>query len=228
MRTRPIMLWKGRSKNGKTGDIPNGYAGHTLDEAERSCEGCGFRKEKCYYWMKNPRLAHLAMAKAFVKDPERYSLKNAMRQSSRMARWVRGAVGGDSNIFPREQVEEMHEEVQSFGCKGLLLYTHFPLTKGAHLKGLAMASSESLEEADEMANAGWRVFTAVPFRTAKCKLKKFAHLPVWNGEKIFTPEGRPVPVCPAQQPQLRRDCNSCGLCDATKHPGVEVIGSLMH
>lgn len=223
------MLWVGTSKNTKVGNGPNGYVGSTIDEVEDSCEGCDYRDTECYYWMKNPRMAHGAMMKANkTSGPERYSLKTALKKSVRTARYARGAVGGDPNVFSRAAIKGMISEIRRYGLKGMLLYTHFPEGKGAHLKGLAMASAQDLSQADRLVDQGWRVFASLPYKIKGCKLKKFAHLPEYNGEKITSPDGRDVPVCPAQRPELRKDCQSCGLCDATQHGRVPIVGALMH
>ena len=97
--------------------------------------------------------------------------------------------------------------------RGLILYTHFFRGKGAHLRGLAMASVDSFAEADEAVNAGWRAAVALPVRHADCKTARAQKMPVWQGEQFTTPEGKPILICP-QQTGKADDCNSCGLCDA--------------
>ena len=236
MNTTPTMLWTGTSTNGKTGNIPQGYVGATKEECLDSCEGCPML-EKCYHHNGTPRMAHASMQRAFIKSgPERYSLRSAIAKSVRTARYVRGAVGGDPNVFARDTVAGWIQDIRRAGMKGLLLYTHFWDSKGSHLKGLAMASVESMDDADRAIDAGWRAAVVLPFKGADSKHQRVKDLPVWDGgafhpdapKDFVTPKGRRIVVCPAQRPELRKDCNACGLCDPTQHAGVQAIGFLQH
>ena len=228
MNTTPTMLWTGTSTNGKTGNIPQGYVGATKEECLDSCEGCPMLK-KCYHHNGTPRMAHAAMQRAFIKSgPERYSLRSAIAKSVRTARYVRGAVGGDPNVFARDRVAGWIQDIRRAGMKGLLLYTHFWDSKGSHLKGLAMASVESMDDADRAIDAGWRAAVVLPVKGQDSTHNRVKDIPAWNGEDFTTPKGRRVVVCPAQRPELRKDCNTCGLCDPTKHAGVQAIGFLQH
>ena len=219
------MLWVPRSRNDKTGDIPQGYVGATKEETEKSCEGCPMRKD-CYYWSGMTQGAHASMRRAHAKDKEtgrgqRYSLKRALEDSRKMAQWVRGAVGGDPWIFSREEVEGWYNDARAAGLKGVLLYTHFAADKGAHLKGLAMASVHSLEEADERIREGWRVaLTSDNLKVPGAKRSRLNKLKEWSGETFTTPDGHKLTVCPAQHKAV--DCNSCGLCGA-QNPNAQHI-----
>ena len=185
--------------------------------------------KKCYHHNGTPRMAHASMQRAFIKSsPGRYSLLSAVAKSVRTARYVRGAVGGDPNVFARDTVTGWIKDIQSAGMKGLLLYTHFWSSKGSHLKGLAMASVESMDDADRAIDAGWRVAVVLPVKGQDSTHGRVKDVPVWDGEEFTTPKGRRVNVCPAQRPGSRKDCNTCGMCDATSHPGVQAIGFLQH
>jgi hypothetical protein len=221
------MMWVGTSTQQKTGNMPQGYVGTTREEAEESCDGCVLRKGPCYYWMGAIR-AHVSMMRAFGRGRD-YSLTTALNASSRMARYVRGAVGGDPSIFSRSTVQGWADEVVAFGMKGLILYTHFPLGEGAHLRGLAMGSVDTLADADRALDAGWRVAVTLPVKLSSSKHNRIKDVPVWDGvEEFATPNGVPVTLCPAQLPWLRKDCNSCGLCNPQEHPLVKVIAFFMH
>ena len=154
------------------------------------------------------------MQRAYVNKPERYSLARALGQSRRTARYARGAVGGDPWVFDRETVEGWVRDITAEGLKGLLLYTHFAASKGAHLKGLAMASVHSLDEADDRIREGWRAAMVSDFRAPGSKRSTLKHLPEWKGEKFITPDGNEGVPCPAQYKAV--DCNACGLCDAQR------------
>ena len=215
MKSKFRMLWVGRSTNDKTGDIPQGYVGKDKAQTEKSCKGCPLRGDGCYHWMGHPRAAQASMQRGYEKKPERYTLAHALGESRRMANYARGAVGGDPWVFSREVVEEWIDQIIGEGMKGLLLYTHFAADKGAHLKGLAMASVDSLDEADSRIREGWRAAMMThEFKAPGSKRPQLQHLPEWNGEKFITPDGHEGVVCPAQYKAV--DCNSCGLCDAQR------------
>lgn len=213
MRKRFKMLWVGRSNNDKTGDIPQGYVGENREQTEKSCDGCPMRKGGCYHWQGSIR-AQASMQRAYVNKPERYTLDHALGQSRRLARYVRGAVGGDPWVFDRDTVQSWVDQLHAAGMKGLLLYTHFAADKGAHLKGLAMASVHSLDEADDRIREGWRAAMIAPFKTPDSKRSTLKDVPVWDGEVMTTPDGHEGIVCPAQYKSV--DCNGCGLCDASR------------
>ena len=217
------MLWVGTSKNAKTGNIPQGYVGQTIDLAKKSCEGCELIK-KCYHWTGSSQMGHGAMTRGYTKDSERYTLESALKKSVRSAKYARGAVGGDPSVFTRDEVESFHNEVKDFDLRGLILYTHFAQGKGSHLKGLAMGSCNNLSEADAIVNDGWRAAAVLPMKMAG--VKRFKDVPEYDGRKFTTPEGKKVVICPAQT-KRGVDCNSCGLCDATKD-AADIIGFLQH
>ena len=212
------MLWVGTSTNDKTGNIPQGYVGEDREQTEKSCEGCPLRKGGCYHWQGAIR-AQSSMQRAHAKNPDsdRYTLKTALSNSRRMARYVRGAVGGDPWVFDREIVEGWLSDIEEQGLAGMLLYTHFAADKGAHLKGLAMASVHSLEESDDRIEEGWRAAMVSEFKAPGNKRSTLKNVPTWNGEEFTTPKGRKGIVCPAQYKAV--DCNSCGLCDAQRVNG---------
>ena len=229
------MLWRPTSGNKKTGNIPQGYVGETKEQTEASCAGCSWRRKDpetgtgggCYYWQGQTQGAHRSMRVRERRHPDEYTLAYALRHARRTAQHVRAAVGGDPNVFTRETVLSWHAKVQHRGFRGLLIYTHFFKTKGAHLKGLAMASCDTLAEADEAVDAGWRAAVTITSHKApganKPQLRKKTE---WSGQQYTTPKGRPVVLCPAQVG--RRDCNTCGLCDPTKHNHIPIIGFLQH
>lgn len=162
-----------------------------------------------------------------LRHPDEYTLTYALDNARRTARYARAAVGGDPNVFSKEDVTSWHKQVKAAGLKGMLIYNHFFETKGSHLKGLTMASCDTLEQADKAVAAGWRVAVTITSHKApganKPQLKKTEE---WNGQQYTTPGGRKVVLCPAQVG--KRDCNTCGLCDPTKHNHVPIIGFLQH
>ena len=228
MHEKYTMLWRPRSRNTKTGDIPQGYIGSTREQTEASCEGCLMRKdtkEPCYYWHGTPRIAHSGMQKAFTRKPDDYSLEYAIRNSVRAARYIRAAVGGDPWVFTRKEVQSWYDRAIKGGFNGVLNYTHFFDTKAKHLKGLAMASCDTLRRADDAVQAGWRsTVTITSERTPDNRRSRLNHIPHWSGQTYETPDGIDVVICPAQV--RRTNCNQCGMCDPTRK-GPAIIGFLV-
>lgn len=216
------MLWVPTSKNTKTGNIPQGYVGQTRELTQESCCGCPLKK-KCYYWSGSAQMGHGAMRRGLANGKD-YSYTHAIQNAAKTAQYVRAAVGGDPNVFSRAQIEAWRNEALTAGFKGLLIYTHFPDTKASHLKGLAMASCDDMTEVDRLIEKGWRVALTLPYRTDTTK--KHKHLPIYEGQELFTPAGHRIVVCPAQTHD-NITCNDCGLCDPTKD-AAPVIGFLMH
>ena len=98
------MMWTARSTNTKTGDIPQGYVGQTIELAKESCEGCPILS-KCYHWKGSSQLGHISMTKGYAKrGPEAYSLEAVLPKSVRSANYARGAVGGNPHVISRETV----------------------------------------------------------------------------------------------------------------------------
>jgi hypothetical protein len=229
------MLWRPTSGNAKTGNIPQGYVGKTKKQTEASCAGCKWRRKDpetgegggCYYWQGQTQGAHHAMRVRAGQHPDQYTLSYALQHARRAARYLRAAVGGDPNIFSRETVQSWHDQVKAAGMKGVLAYTHFFASKGSHLRGLAMASCDTLDEADQAVDAGWRAAVTITSHKAPGSRKpQLRNKPEWTGQIYKTPKNRRVVLCPAQVG--KRDCNTCGLCDPTTHNQVPIIGFLIH
>jgi len=229
------MLWRPTSGNSKTGNIPQGYVGATKQQTETSCAGCKLRRKDpktgegggCYYWQGQTQGAHESMRVRERRHPDEYTLEYALKNCRRTARYLRAAVGGDPNVFDRTTVQSWHDKTKAAGLQGVLAYNHFFKDKGSHLKGLTMASCDTLEDADEAIDAGWRAAVTIDsHKLPGSKRKILNKTPEWAGEIYTTPKNRKVILCPAQVG--RRDCNTCGLCDATKHNNVPIIGFLRH
>ena len=196
MKSTHTMLWvsgngsRGRV-NDKTGPIPAGYVGdgeggNHYDANRESCEGCPLLASECYFHNGNVKRALFAIGKADKRDREkgtgvRYKLSTALGKRSRMARYVRGAVGGDPRVFSRETVEGWIKEIEEHGLVGMLLYTHFWESSGSHLRGLSMASCDTLEEADRAVEAGWRAAVVLPVK-GDGRHRRVRNVPKWEGE----------------------------------------------
>lgn len=231
----PTMLWRPDSRNSKTGAIPQGYVGATREQTEHSCKGCPLRRRNkktgkgggCYFWSGQATGALSSMQRRAAKHPEEYTLEYAIQHSRRTARYVRAAVGGDPGIFARDTVAHWHKTVRIAGMRGLLIYTHFFDTKAKHLRGLAMASVDTLRRADKAIDAGWRAAVTITDRkTPGSKRTSLHSIPEWSGERYTTPNGRRVAICPAQIAD--KDCNTCGWCDPQNPNRPDIVGFLIH
>ena len=229
------MLRRPTSGNSKTGNIPQGYVGETKEQTEASCAGCKWRRKDpvtktgggCYYWQGQTQGAHQSMRVRSQSKPKEYTIEYALANARRTARYIRAAVGGDPNVFSRDTVQSWHDKAKAAGLQGVLAYNHFFKDKGSHLKGLTMASCDTLEQADEAVDAGWRAaVTITSHKLPGSKKQQLRKMPEWAGQIYTTPKNRRVVLCPAQVG--RRDCNTCGLCDPTTHQQVPIIGFLQH
>lgn len=207
-------LWIPTTTNRKTGNIPTSYIGRTLEDVRRSCEAADCKlleNKQCYAWFGTPRAAYASLEKADERGKD-HSLRTAIKQAVRSARFLRVGALGDPCLLPPDELAETYDTARSEGFRGVLAYTHGWKEAGQHLCGLAMASCDSLEEADEALDEGWRTTAILPWDSAH--------------DGNITPAGRNVAVCAAQ---IKRgvNCNTCGLCDAQAR-GPPIIGFLDH
>lgn len=220
-------LWIGRVGNTKTDDVPTVYLGATKAETAKSCleAGCpllpvsaGGPAESgmpsCYYWGGTPRMGHASAIRAYNRG-KNYSLYNALKNRNPNATMVRNAAGGDPKSLGRVRMAKIDKTVREAGL-ALVVYSQGWST-AEWLKPYAMASTHSLEAADEAVSRGWRATVVLPDD--------------FEGKTTRTPEGRLVVVCPAQQRPGAVTCNTCRvgkkpLCDATADGPI--IGFIEH
>lgn len=145
-------------------------------------------------------------------DGKTYSRAEAFHAALRSARYVRIAALGDPCVLPRREIEDTYTDALLEGFRGVLAYTHGWRDAGSHLRGLVMASCDTLAEADEAVDANWRATVILPWNA-----------PHYGNETLA---GREIVVCPAQT-KAGVTCNVCGLCDA-RRAGPDVIGFLDH
>ena len=221
---KALPLYVSKSKNRKTGNIIQQCIGKSRDESKKTCQGCPLLLKKaekakedkgqavCYSQWGSEGWAHTIMLKAKDKGKD-YSLQTALDNRSRDSKYVRfGVIGDASGIDPKTLARD--EQIVRDAGLGVLNYTHFwkvrgqeKTPKGAHLKGHAMASADTWEDAKQAVNEGWRVFL---------HLNKIEKL---QGK---TAEGYSFTKCPAQRTNNKITCNMCGLCDGIKK-AVDII-----
>jgi len=203
-------LYVAQSGNRKTGDIPQQFIGATRQDSLESCGGCPLLEQVCFAQNGTEAWAHGQIIRALARGKD-YSLAQALEYRDKDAAYVRfGAIGDPSALEPAQYFADEH------ACReaglGVISYTHFwkssgPRSRGRHLKGHAMASCDTWQEAQTAVNRGWR---------ATVHVKRLHAL---QGK---TTQGARFTLCPAQRTHNRIQCNDCGLCDATKR-AAEII-----
>jgi hypothetical protein len=144
-----------------------------------------------------------------------YSMETALDGRSVKAKAVRltaiGDVAASSSLVAYAVAAAAVARAAGLAVIG---YTHgHGLAHAAPLSGLLMASVDTLQDADTLTAAGWRVAVKLP--------------PTPPGSTpartTTTPAGRTVVTCPVLvRPDADLTCNACRLCDASR-PGP-IIG----
>lgn len=208
--------------NGKVGASPTMYVGVDRAESRKSCNAvaCPLRPKEdggdgsCYAQGGTTACAIGSMKRA-ADNGKDYSMQAALETRSVKAKAVRLTAIGDVACSPSLVAYAVAAaSVAKRAGLAVIGYTHgHGLPHAAPLRGLLMASANSLSEADKLASEGWRVAVVLP--------------PTPPGETpartTLTPEGRTVLTCPVLvRPDADLTCNACRLCDASR-PGP-IIG----
>lgn len=227
VRKRDVTIrYTARSLNDKTGNIPTQWIGKNQEESMSTCQGCPLLESKLCYSQYGTvgRFGLRAISKA-AETGKNYTIEAALCDRHPRARYVRFGSIGDPAAIPAETYNRHVAMVRSHGL-GVLSYTHFWRTRGRHLKGKALASCDSLEDAEAAVNEGWRATL---------------HVKTMPQAQGVTEGGHNYTLCPAQRgykqlgpKQRRRDnphydpkysgmtCNSCGLCDPSRK-GLDIV-----
>lgn len=210
-------LWQATTTNRKTGNVPTMAIGATRADSLASCQGCpllhvkdggqggaGTGKPTCYAQYGTAAMGHSSMTRSYAKRPERYTADHAIDNSARSAKMARiGSIGDPSRVDP----DGLRSDVRKMRAAGLDIvgYTHRWADVGAWLRGILMASCDTLAQCDDAINRGWRAAVVLPS----------SH----KGRTFTTPAGRKGIVCPALTAAERGKtvtCNQCRLCNAGK------------
>lgn len=202
-------LYTSKSNNVKTGNIPQQFIGANREDSKLSCKGCPLLEKVCYAQNGTEAyFGHNSVIRANNKGKD-YSLQNALDNRAKSAKYFRlGAIGDPSAV---KDVIKVGEKIREEGL-GVLSYTHFWNSRGEFLKGHAMASCDTWEEAEEATNRGWRATV---------------HVDELKEKQGKTETGKRFTLCPAQRTENKIKCNDCGLCDA-KLKAAEIIVFLNH
>jgi hypothetical protein len=215
-------LTTARSTNTKTGDMPTVWVGSTKEEAVQSClkskcpllpkrlGGAGgqvnekLKLKPCYAWNGRVMMGAAAIYRKYATNPSSYDLDKALSKSVRSASVIRVTGIGDPSALDENQAEEITRKTSAHG---LSLYGFTAGWKFASWwKGKLMASTFTLEQADEALDEGWRASTILP------------HDFVGDGPQkntFLTPKGRKGVVCPYIM-GAPVTCSTCKLCVADK------------
>lgn len=210
-------MYLATSKNKKTDNVPQQFIGETREESKASCGDCPLltgikdaktgKVTKCYAQYGTVAMGHTSMIKAAKKDPNRYTLKEALRLRSNRARIFRLGSIGDPSAMHRASLKADIAQIKAEGLK-IVAYTHQWDGKNQDLQADFRASANNLEDADKALSQGWKVATVTT---------------EWDGvsKVMTTPSGVKGTVCPWFY-SSSATCNSCQLCSASM-PGKLVI-----
>ncbi len=216
-----------RSSNTKTGVVPTQYIGNTREESEETCRICPlWSDETCYAQDGSVQMGHSSLLRAVRKGADR-SLRTALYDSHRGAKYVRnGAIGDPGSIAP--PVYKEHEELCRTEGFGVLSYTHqWYLPHAEHLKGHALASCDTALDVQESVGAGWRAAVHVDENDTTMFGATIAEKP----QGTVSMNGTEVKyfLCPAQRETKKPVlCNDCGLCDGTRSTKYNTIVFIEH
>lgn len=225
------ILYTAKSRNEKIGNVPQMWIGSSTEQTVKSCleSGCPLLSKRyggqdgqvsptlklkpCYAYNGRTYASAKSVHRAFEKGKD-YSLENAIARSARMAKIFRVTGLGDPSIVPPSKAKRFTQKVREAGMKVKGFTAGWRIAK--HWKGILMASTYTLEQADEAIAKGWRASTVLPSDFIGTGRKK---------NQFVTPAGNKGVVCP-QQMGSAVDCNTCRLCVAeNKGP---IIGFINH
>ena len=226
-------LFVARSRSTKIGDVPSMYIGKNESECVGSCKksGCsllpkrfggkdglqedGTKLKPCYAWNGRVNISTKGIYRALKRGRQsNYTLQNAIAKSVRSARILRISQLGDPSSVSPEDANEIHRQCKKAGLK---IKGFTAGWKWAHWwKGKLMASTMSLEQADEAIRMGWRASVVLP---------KDYPVEGKHGNKFTTPDGNKGVICPHMM-GARLTCNTCQMCVGEKKGPI--IGFFEH
>ena len=183
-----IGLWTISEGNTKTGPIPTQYIGESREETHASCKGCNLHPEAgggCYAWSGNSQRA-LNSVQTSGRDK---TLPAVLSRAPRGARFARfGAIGDPARVERTSLLRDL-ASLNEAGIKPIG-YTHHHRSepRTGSLKGVFLASCDTMEQADSAIKAGWLVALAGP-------------------------ESAPGMVRCRNYDRPEITCNTCGLCN---------------
>lgn len=225
------ILYTAKSANDKIGNVPQMWIGSTTEQTVKSCieSGCPLLSKRyggkdgqvsptlklkpCYAYNGRTYAGAKSMHRAFERGKD-YSLDTAIARSSRMAKIFRVTGLGDPSIVAPSEARNFISKVRDAGMKVKGFTAGWRFAK--QWKGILMASTFTLEQADEAIAKGWRASTVLPSDFIGEGKRR---------NRFTTPDGNKGVVCP-QQLGVQIDCNSCRLCVA-ENPGP-IVGFINH
>ena len=203
-------LFTGTTSNKKTGNVPTMAIGRTREESKRSCVGCPLLDSgDCYAQNGTVAMGHASMSRSYARLPEeearrKYSIRRALANRLGSARMARLGSIGDPGALSHGFLAGVIDAITSERLDPIG-YTHHWRGR-PDLAGMLMASVDSLEEADQAIDRGFRAAAVVPAEWKDDPTK----------QRIKTPAGNPAIICPAILEPKRVTCNTCRLCNGAK------------
>jgi hypothetical protein len=233
-----------RKHHGKVGAIPTAYP-LDLSQAWASCEGCALRDGKrrmrvrpaekklareepqCYFWYGRTTFIQPKMVQAYERGKP-YSLASALASRLKSAKAVRMSQGGDPASCDPDVYNGMRDTVKVENL-AWLDYTHFWASRGAWLRGKAMASCD-IDKSQRHLSAPVRdrLIWSDAIRAVKSGWRATVHLTKLphKGKAQGTYRGTRYTLCPAQRTKAGKDtvtCNDCRLCDGSKKAAPIIV-----
>lgn len=198
------VLWTAETSNSKTGNVPTGWVGTSIEEARHTCKGCPLLDNGCYAHQGSPRIGFSSLIKKYREGADR-SLSTALQRKHKRAKMVRLGALGDPAGVNVAQATDIKNQVKEAGID-LIGYTHFWRRPHAAKiwKGSLMASCDTVQDLKDAIRNGWRATIVVP-----------EDYPIRSKIKVGAKE-HPILVCPAQTSNGKVTCNDCRLCDGSK------------
>lgn len=207
-----------RSRNRKTGNIPQVFVGRTLEETRETCTPCALYDDgSCYaqYGQVAISMRSIETAHTHGKD---HSLRGALAQRHKTARAVRTTALGDPGSLSAGTWRWFEHAVRGEAELAIIGYTHqWYLPHAQYLKGKVRASVDTKADMVEALEHGWQTAIHIDKADAITFGATMADKP--HGTLEHNGATYRYTYCPAQRNEdtgRTITCNDCLLCDATR------------
>lgn len=235
--TPNALLWTSGSKNRKTGDIPTAWV--RGEDRAASCKGCSHfdadkpSQSRCYAWSGTVSLGARSIDRAAKRDPQRYTVWEAIRRRKWSARIARLTAIGDPTAATNEELVACLGVIESAGLRPIGYTQRWYDPAREWLRGYLLASVNNAASTSRALSAGWKVARTVPLATFMEAMN--ADGPHTMRAMNGTMKPDTLHLCPAQVAELQADsapttCNECRMCDvdALKRAGLGGVVFAMH
>lgn len=227
----PKIFYTARSHNKKTGDIPTQWIGGDLGETKKTCSGCALLDKICYSINGTPGyFGFPAILRAAKKGFKKYTIMEALQGRNNHANFVRFGAIGDPSAIAKKLYTYHYNMIKKAGLQ-IISYTHFPWSRGSHLKGKALASCDTVDGAKLAVDAGWRTTVHLdniePLQGKVDGKYSYTVCPAQRGYKTLGKRNNQR-INPAYNKRYEGiTCNDCGLC-VPERKGLDIVVFLNH